>query len=71
MLFAEAMSSTSKLFLLEYFDNQVSQTLALEVLVKKYWGNRSNSESLPDFENLESERNVAGILYTIGIYTST
>lgn len=66
----EAMSSTSKLFLLEYFDNQVSQTLALDVLVKKYWGNKSNCKSLTDFENLESERNVAGILYTIGVTRS-
>merc|ERR1712240_316201 len=56
------------LFLLEMLDNKVSQVLVMQC-VKKYW-NCTDDSCVPTFENLEEQRNIAGILYTIGNLTS-
>ena len=55
------------LFLLEMLDNKVSQVLVMQC-VKKYWNENCTDDScVPTFENLEEQRNIAGILYTIGM----
>jgi len=58
------------LFLLEMLDNKVSQVLVMQC-VKKYWNENCTDDScVPTFENIEEQRNIAGILYTIGTLTS-
>lgn len=67
--YQDAMSCASHLFLLEYLDNEVAQTLSLEA-VNKYWEENLNSNLIPEIEDLEVQRNLAGILYTIGVLRS-
>jgi len=58
------------LFLLEMLENKVSQVLVLQC-IKKYWNEKCvDGACVPTFENLEEQRNIAGILYTIGTLTS-
>ncbi|XP_076816090.1 small ribosomal subunit protein mS27-like [Clavelina lepadiformis] len=63
-----ALDLACQMFLLEVLDNKTSQALAIEA-VSRYW-EENTTEIIPTFEDVTIKRNVAGILYCIGMYLS-
>ena len=62
---ADAFGIVVQMFLLEQFDNQTSQVLAIHVL-SKYLAEHSDDGVLTPFEDLETQRNVAAVLFSAG-----
>lgn len=59
-----------QMFLLEQLDNKTSQVLAVYVLSKYIASNSSEGSILSAFDDLQTQRDVAAILFTVGMSMS-
>jgi len=65
-----AMRALKEIFLLELLDSRTAQTLVLKT-VAMFWEQKSlEASSVPEFDDAEAKRNVAGSLFVIGMHTT-
>lgn len=62
----DAFNTIVQMFLLEQLDNKTSQVLAVYVL-SKYIASNSSDGIVSPFDDLQTQRNVAAILFTVGM----